>query len=148
MTEENHRKESLPEAVVFQEGEIKKRAAIAEKESVRIRREIIDISPYVNITKLHRDANFAKSAYSGTRETKGPSQRVVQKCEPHESSCAKIRGTQEETLQQERYARREAWDFFSNGWRTSQRTSRSCKCEYAHTFLMTQIRNVLQKWYR
>ena len=47
------------------------------------------------------------------QERKGPSQGVVQICEPQERSlCApKFEGrTQEEILQQERCARREAWD--------------------------------------
>ena len=46
------------------------------------------------------------------RERKGPSQGVMQKCEPHERKpCAPKfeERTQEETLQHERCARREAW---------------------------------------
>ena len=47
------------------------------------------------------------------REWKGPSRGVIQKCEPHERNpCAPSceERTQDETLQQERCARRAAWD--------------------------------------
>ena len=64
MTEEGLRKEV--EAVVLQEGNIKERAEIISKETVRIRHLITGILPYVKITNLHRDANSAESAYSGT----------------------------------------------------------------------------------
>ena len=36
---------------------------------------------------------------------------------------------------------------FPSGWRTSQRTSRSQKYQHPLKFLMTQIRNVPQKWH-
>ena len=51
------------------------------------------------------------------RERKGPSRGIVQKCEPHERSpCVpKFEGrSQEETLHQERCARRVAWDSAKN----------------------------------
>ena len=63
MTEENLGKEEPSEAVV---GKIKKLADITLKETVRIRRVILGILPYVNITKLIRDANSAKGSYSST----------------------------------------------------------------------------------
>ena len=47
------------------------------------------------------------------RERKGPSRGIIQKCEPHERSpCAPKFGerSHEETLHQERCARRAAWD--------------------------------------
>ena len=66
MTEKDLRKEMLPEAVVLQDRNIKKRADFTLKETARIRRVIIGILPYVKITKLNRDANSAISAYSGT----------------------------------------------------------------------------------
>ena len=65
-TEENLPKESLPQAVVPHEGDVKKRDDITLKETLRIRRVIIGILPHVNITKQNRDANSAKCAYSGT----------------------------------------------------------------------------------
>ena len=40
-----------------------------------------------------------------------------------------------------------AGNVFPNGWRTSQRTSRSQKYLHPQKFLMTQIRNVLEKWH-
>ena len=67
MTEENFRKESLSETVVFQEGNIKERADITSQETVRIRRVIIGILPYVKITYPNRDANSAKSAPTNSR---------------------------------------------------------------------------------
>ena len=66
ITEEYLRKESPPEAVVIQEGEIKKCADTPLKETFRIRRVISGILPYVNITNQNLDAKSAKSAYSGT----------------------------------------------------------------------------------
>ena len=65
-TEEDFRKESLPEAVVLHEGDIEKRADSTLKETVRNHHVIIRILPFVSTTKLNRDANLAKSAYSGT----------------------------------------------------------------------------------
>ena len=77
------------EAVVLQEGNIKERAEIASKETVRIRRVIIGILPSVKITNQKRDANSAKSANPGTeRVTASPARsprRVVEKdLLPHE----------------------------------------------------------------
>ena len=37
------------------------------------------------------------------------------------------------------------FEIFQNGWRTSQKISKTQKCLHPHTFLMTHIRNVLQK---
>ena len=51
------------------------------------------------------------------RERKGPSQGVVQKCEPQEQIpwAPKFEErTQDETLEQEQCARREAWDLANN----------------------------------
>ena len=67
MTEENFRKGSLPEAVVFLGGEIKKRADITKEETVRIRHVTSGILPFVKITNLDRDANSAGRAYSSTK---------------------------------------------------------------------------------
>ena len=44
----------------------RKRAETTWKGTARIRCVIIDILPHVKITYLNRDANSAKSAYSGT----------------------------------------------------------------------------------
>ena len=66
----------------FQEEKIKDRARITQKKGiVRIRRVIIGL-PYVKITDQNRDANSAKSTYSGTlRLTVSPVSRrkVVEK---------------------------------------------------------------------
>ena len=67
MTEEVLRKGNLPEAVVFLERDIKDRAEITSVKTVRICHVIIDILPYVKITKVVRDANLAQSAYSCTK---------------------------------------------------------------------------------
>ena len=51
------------------------------------------------------------------RERKGPSRGIIPKCEPHERGpCAPKIGerSQDETLQQERCVRREAWDLAKN----------------------------------
>ena len=51
------------------------------------------------------------------RERKGPSRGIIQKCEPHERSPCAPRfeeRSQEETLHQERRARRAAWDLAKN----------------------------------
>ena len=68
MMEEHFRKESLPAAVVLQVEEIKKCADFTLEGTVRIRHVIIGILPYADITKQNRDANSAKSAYSGNTE--------------------------------------------------------------------------------
>ena len=39
-------------------------------------------------------------------------------------------------------------EIFLNGWRSSQIIWRTLKCLHPHTFLRTQIRNVLRKWYQ
>ena len=62
---------------------------------------------------------FSKGTWHHTkiRERKGPSQGVLHKCEPQERNpCAPKfeHRTREETSQQERYARREAWDLSKN----------------------------------
>ena len=57
-------KEVHQEEVVFRWGNIKKRAEKTLKEIVRIRCVIIDILPYVNITKQNWDANSATSVCS------------------------------------------------------------------------------------
>ena len=36
-------------------------------------------------------------------------------------------------------------EIFQNGWRSSQKISKKQKCLHPHTFLMTQILNVLRK---
>ena len=67
-----------------------------------------------------RTVRFSKrhgTPHKKKRERKGPSQGVIQKCEPHvHSFCASNFDdrTQEETLQQERCARREAWILAKN----------------------------------
>ena len=61
MTEENFRKGSLPQAVVFLEGAIKKRAHITSMETCRIRHVTIGILPFVQATNLNQDANTAKN---------------------------------------------------------------------------------------
>ena len=38
-------------------------------------------------------------------------------------------------------------EIFWNGWRSSQKISKTQECQQPRTFLRTQIRNVLQKWY-
>ena len=51
------------------------------------------------------------------RERKGPSQGVIQKCEPHESIPYALKfddRTQEATLQHERCVRRDAWEMAKN----------------------------------
>ena len=58
----------LPEAVVRLERDIKKRAEITLKETVRILSVMIGMLPYVKITYLNRDANSEKSSFSGTFE--------------------------------------------------------------------------------
>ena len=60
MTEKDHRKEMPPEAAVLQEGYIKKRADITSKQTVRIRRVIIGILPYVKTTNSNRDAKIGE----------------------------------------------------------------------------------------
>ena len=42
--------------------------------------------------------------------------------------------------------RETACEIFQCGWRSSQIISTMQKCQHPHTFLKTQIRNVLQKW--
>ena len=83
MTEENLRKESLPEALVLHERDIKDRAEITSMETVRIRRVIVGILLHVNITNKNWDANSSKSAYSSTlRLTVSPTKsrrKVVEK---------------------------------------------------------------------
>ena len=64
MTAEDFRKEPLLEKAVNLERKVKERARIILMGIVRIRRVIIDILPYVNSTKLIRDANSATSVYS------------------------------------------------------------------------------------
>ena len=54
MTEEDLRKEVPPEAVVRQEGDVKKRAESPSKETERIRRVTIGILPYAKVTNLNR----------------------------------------------------------------------------------------------
>ena len=62
---------------------------------------------------------FSKSKWHHIKilERKGPSRGVIQKCEPHECSTCAPRfedRTQDETLHQERCARRAAWDLAKN----------------------------------
>ena len=62
-----------------------------------------------------RAVKFSKGTWHQIkmRERKGPSRGIIQKCEPHECSrCAPNFGerSHEETLHQERCARRVAWD--------------------------------------
>ena len=58
------RRHKMTEEVVLLEVDIKKRADVTSKETVRIRRVIIDISPHVKTTNLNRDANSAIIAHS------------------------------------------------------------------------------------
>ena len=58
MTEEDVREETHPEAAVHHEGNVRNRAEITSKETVRIRCVIVGILPYVKITRSNRDAKF------------------------------------------------------------------------------------------
>ena len=40
------------------------------------------------------------------------------------------------------------WETFLNGWRSSQIIKRTQNCMHPHTFLGTEIRNILRKWYQ
>ena len=53
-----------PKEKVLLEGKAKKRAKVTSKEIARIRRVIIGILPYVEITNLNRDANRARNVDS------------------------------------------------------------------------------------
>ena len=62
-----------------------------------------------------RTVKFSKGTWHHIkiRERKGPSRGVIQKCDPHERNPCAPRfeeRTQDDTLHQERCARREAWD--------------------------------------
>ena len=66
-----------------------------------------------------RAVKFSKGTWHQikNREREGPSRGIIQKCEPHERSpCAPKLGerSHEETLHQERCARRAAWDIFTS----------------------------------
>ena len=66
-----------------------------------------------------RAVKFSKGTWHQlkNREREGPSWGIIQKCEPHERSpCAPKLGerSHEETLHQERCARRAAWDIFTS----------------------------------
>ena len=39
-------------------------------------------------------------------------------------------------------------EIFLNGWRSSQMIQRTQNCLHPHTFLRTEIRNVIRKWYQ
>ena len=72
-------------------------------------------SMLLKVGTLGHTIKFSKGTWHHVknRERKGPSQGVMQKCEPQERNpCAPkfAERTQEETLQQERCARREAWN--------------------------------------
>ena len=66
MTDEDLRKESLPRGS-SPSGRKKPKSVQTKtsKETVRIRRVLIGTLPFANITKQNRDANSAKSSYSG-----------------------------------------------------------------------------------
>ena len=49
--------------------------------------------------------------------------------------------------EQSRHGRPTVCETFRNGWSCSQKISKIQKCLHCHTFLMTQIRNVLQEWH-
>ena len=63
--------------------------------------------------KSHRQILQEHVWHHKKRERTGPSRGLIQKCEPHERSPCAPRfedRTEDETLHQERYARRVAWD--------------------------------------
>ena len=64
LTEEVLRQALASGEKVLLEGKAKKRAKVTSKEIARIRRVIIGILPYVEITNLNRDANRATNVDS------------------------------------------------------------------------------------
>ena len=58
LTEESFRKALAPGQKVLQEGKVRKRVKVTSKEVAQIRRVIIGILPYLEITYLNRDANY------------------------------------------------------------------------------------------
>ena len=79
LTEENPRKVLAPGKKVLLEGKVKKRANISSKESVRIRRVIIGILPYVKIANLYQDANSATNVCLDTLRLMGSPEKSRRK---------------------------------------------------------------------
>ena len=87
--------------------------------------------------KLVRPASSSSSGSLLERSDEIASRRLVRSPE-----------AQNEKKKKTRKIRTTHWEIFLNGWRSSQMIWRTQNCMHTHTFLKTQIRNVLRKWYQ